>query len=145
MNCTAKQNSLGCIPAIGWAGAASASNTDGFRVSAWDVRNQKPGLLLYSLNGQAAIPVQGGTLCMNGPYRRTPGVTSGGSAQGADCTGLFSIDVNAFAHGAFGGNPSPSLTLPGSVIDCQWWGRDPGFVPPNNTTLSDALEFVVGP
>ena len=25
----------------------------------------------------------------------------------------------------------------------QWWGRDPGFTAPDNTTLSDALSYVV--
>ena len=49
--------------------------------------------------------------------------------------------MNAFAVGALGGNPSPALTVPGTVVHCQWWGRDEGA----STTLTDAVEYVIGP
>ena len=143
--CTPKVNSLGCIPSIGSTGCASASNAGPFVVAASQIRNQKVGLLLYGANGRAAVPFGGGVLCVNGPVKRSVGASSGGSPLPvSDCSGVYALDMNAFAVGALGGNPLPALTVPGTVVDSQWWGRDPGFPAPNNVTLSDALEYVVG-
>jgi hypothetical protein len=72
-------------------------------------------------------------------------MSSGGSATGDDCSGLYSIDMNAFAAGAAGGNPAPELHQPGTLVHAQWWGRDPGFAPPCNTMLSDAIQYIVEP
>jgi hypothetical protein len=131
------------LPAIGSVGQPSASAGSGFTVTGSHVRNLKSGMLLYGLNGQAAIPFQGGTLCVASPIKRTPGMSSGGSTSGDNCTGHYSIDFNAFAVGALGGNPHPALQSPGTIVDAQWWGRDPGFPAPNNTTLSDGLHFAM--
>lgn len=143
--CTAKMNSLGCTPVIGSSGTPSASSGSGFTVQASNVINNKSGLLFYGITGRAALPFQGGTLCVKAPIRRTPVVSSGGLPPPNSCTGTYFIDMNAFAHSTGTPAPSPALLVPGTIVDCQWWGRDPGFPVPNNTTLSDGLEYTVGP
>jgi plastocyanin len=144
--CTAKVNSLGCSPSISWVGQPRASQSSGFVVFGSSVRNNKPGLLFYGVNGPAGAPFQGGFLCVQPGVKRTPAVSSGGTpAPANDCSGLYSIDMNAFATGALGGNPLPALSIAGTVVNCQWWGRDPGFVAPLNTTLTDALQYSICP
>jgi len=140
--CTAKTTSIGCIPAIGSTGAASATAGSGFVVNASQMINNKSCLLFYGSTGQAAVPFQGGTLCVKTPIKRTTGTTTGGNPPPNDCSGAPSIDMNTFALTQV---PGSILVTPGTTIDCQWWGRDPGFIAPNNTQLSDALEYVVGP
>ena len=142
--CTAKLNSLGCLPAIGSSGVPSASAGSGFVLSGSNVRNQKPGLLIYTNAGPAGGPFQGGFLCLNPPIRRSIPLGSGGSALPAsDCTGVYSIDMNAFAVGALGGTPAPYLLVVGTVVDAQFWGRDPGFPAPNNSTLTGGLQYTI--
>jgi hypothetical protein len=144
--CTAKINSLGCTPSIRFSGIASASASAGFVVSGSNVRNQRNGLLFYGVNGRAASAFQGGVLCVATPIKRTLATQSGGSALPAnDCSGVYSIDMNSFAIGALGGTPLPALTIVGTVVDCQFLGRDPGFPAPNNTTLTDGLEYSICP
>jgi hypothetical protein len=144
--CTAKMNALGCVPAMGWSGGPSATLNTGFVVSGSNVRNNKNGLLFYGTTGASAIPFQGGTLCVKSPLRRTGVVHSGGNPGPAnDCSGVYMLDMNAFAHSAGPPVPLAALTVPGTKVNCQWWGRDPGFTAPNNTTLTDALEYFVGP
>jgi hypothetical protein len=144
--CTAKTTSNGCVPLVTFTGISSASATSGFAVRASQLRNQKTCLLFYGLNGAAATPFQGGTMCVQAPVVRTMLQNSGGSALPVDdCSGSVALDLNAFASGALGGTPAPQLQTVGYTIHCQFWGRDPGFAPPLNTMLSSALRYVVLP
>ena len=146
--CTAKVNSLGCTPAISGSGSPSASMTSGYTIDCAMVRNNKSGLLFYAVNGmQANVTFQCGTLCV-GPsgIKRTPAQSAGGNPPPAnDCSGLYSLDMNAFAAGMAGGNPDPALQVAGTQVNCQWWGRDQGFPAPCNTTLSDGAEYMIQP
>lgn len=141
--CTAKTTSNGCVPSIATIGVPSASPASGFFVTCSNVINQKNGLFFYSLNGRAHVPFQGGTLCVVSPVARTPLGNSGGNTGPDDCSGVFSIDMNAFAQGTLGGSPQPALSIAGTVVTGQWWGRDPATSPA--TMLSNAIEYLVGP
>ena len=144
--CTAKVNALGCLPAIAASGTSSASLGFGFVVTGSNVRNNKPGLLLYTNAGRDAAPFQGGWRCVASPIRRSVGFNSNGNPTPAnDCSGIYVLDFNAFAVGALGGTPAAYLQVPGTTIDAQFWGRDPGFPAPNNSTLTEGLEFQICP
>jgi hypothetical protein len=133
--CTAKLNSQGCMPAIGFAGAPSATAGSGFLVSTTNVLDSKSGVYFYGKNGPNNVPFQGGTLCAKAPLVRTGLQSSGGTAP---CGGTFQIDFNA--HVASGKDPA---LVAGQEVWIQTWSRDPGFTPPNNTSLSDALNFTI--
>lgn len=138
--CTAKTNSLGCAPTIGYSGTPSVAASSGFFVTCSNVRNQMSGLLFYGTQGSAAAPFQGGYMCVALPMVRTPVAASGGAAPPTnDCSGVFATDMNArAASGA-----DPALTTLGNSVRCQQWSRDPGA--PFNTSLSNALLYFVAP
>ena len=134
--CTAKTNSLGCVPAIGSNGTPSVSNFEPFLVTATNVLNNKTGYVFYGLNGAATIPFQGGTKCVAAPTRRTPNQLSGGNASGDDCSGGYSFDFNALV--ASGANPA---LIEGVDVWTQYWMRDPQSA--STTGLTDGLHFVL--
>jgi hypothetical protein len=136
--CTAQVNSLGCTPALTFAGNSSASEASGFVVSVNRVLNQKTGLMFYGTSGMANVPFHGGTLCVAGALTRSALLATGGSASPAnDCSGALALDFNALA------SSSPALSTPGTTVYAQAWSHDPGA--PSTTNLSSALHFVVLP
>jgi len=136
--CTAKPNSLGCVPAVTWSGIPSATAPDPFDVGARDVLSQQFGILFYGY-APALTPFQGGTLCVQPPITRTPVQTSGGNPPpGGDCSGEYHLDFNAWIQSGI----DPGLT-PGTTVFAQHWSRDPQAA--SGTGLSDALQFTVRP
>jgi Tol biopolymer transport system component len=139
--CTAKTNSHNCTTGIAYIGTPSASAGSGFLINAANELNNKNGLLFYSQHGAQAAPFQGGLLCVTPPLTRTSVLNSGGNPPpSVDCSGTYSRDFNVFI--ASGKDPT---LVSGVRLWCQYWSRDPGFGPPNNTNLTDALTFEIEP
>jgi hypothetical protein len=104
-------------------------------------RFQKSGLLIYTDQGPASLPFHGDTLCLALPVRRAPATLETGATPG-NCDGTFALDLNAFAAGALGGNPAAYLSVPGTQVNVQQWGRD---TVANGSYLSDGGQYSVGP
>ena len=136
--CSAKLNSIGCLPEIGSSGVPSATAIGSFDVAATLMVNNKSGLFFYGLNGQKSVPFQGGTMCVEGPRQRTPVQDSGGNSPPDDCSGSYVFDFNALVQGG----AKPGLA-PGVQVNGQYWGRDP--LSPSTTALTDAIEFTIQP
>lgn len=138
--CTPKTNSVGCQPAISWLGTPSASAGSGFFLQATSEINRVSGMLLYTTAGRASTPFGGGTLCLAQPLRRTPLLNSGGTLQGVNCSGVYSMDFAAWI--ATGADPA---LVAGATVQAQFYSRDPGFPAPNNIGLTAGLEFTLAP
>ncbi len=138
-HCTAKPNSLGCSPSISGEGFPSPTAWSGYTIRASNVRSVTNGVLQFGVGGRAAAPFAGGVLCTAGPVRRTAVQSSGGLVGASpDCSGQWEVDFNSWM--------SLNTALPAGVtMQAQWLGRDGGFAPPDNWTLSDALEFTLRP
>lgn len=135
--CTAKANSQGCAPQIGWSGSPTLSAPDDFVVRATSVVNQKPGVMLWGPS-QAAFPFQNGWLCVGPPIVRSALLSSGGNAPPDDCSGVLSLAL------------TQALMLQqgwaaGTHVFAQFWSRDPLHPDGSATSLSDALHFQVCP
>jgi hypothetical protein len=155
--CTAKSG-LACGPAgISAVGNSSASVASGFLVRALPARSCKSGILLYNTSrASVGVPFEGGTLCVSTQGIRRAGATdSMGTPGGANCDGVFQIDMNAFAGGAWvvpdcvGGpsglasnNAAAFLSVPGQSVYTQFWGRDALVT---GSYVSDGLAYVVAP
>ena len=135
--CTAKTNSLGCVPQIGFTGIPSVSTPAPFVVRATNELNQRTGLLFWGY-APKNIPYQGGWLCVQAPTRRSPLLDSGGPTSGNTCTGTLQLDFNVLLRS--GADP---LATVGTELFTQFWSRDPDSS--FSTNRSDALRFTVQP
>jgi hypothetical protein len=133
--CTAKLNSQGCLPHIGFSGSPSASSSSPFDVSCTDVLNNKFGIFFYGF-GSNQVAFQGGYLCVTPPIRRTALQNSLGNPAPDDCSGVLHYDFNArIQSGA-----DPAL-VPCKTVYCQYWYRD--SADPQTIGLSDGLSFEI--
>lgn len=136
--CTAKLASAGCMPTIASSGICSATSPSPFDLSASDVLSEQFGLLFYGL-GRNEIPFFGGTLCVKGPLYRTQVQISGGTGP-ANCTGTYSLDMNALIQS--GVNP---VLVPGVSVYAQYWFRDPPLGGSHPVGVSNAITFTIAP
>ncbi|MBM3989828.1 MAG: hypothetical protein FJ298_02355 [Planctomycetes bacterium] len=131
--CTAKTNSLGCVPAIGTNAAQPSRSAGTFTVTCTNVLNQKSGLLFWGAT-LSTTPFQGGFKCVGNPTVRTVAVNSGGNALGNSCTGSYSFGFTTAYMNSVG-------LSPGDTVYAQWWMRDPASA--STTGLSNAVTFTV--
>ena len=136
--CSAKTNSLGCVPQISFSGSPSASSASPFAITASNVISNSPGLLIYGYASNF-VPFQGGTLCVAGPHR-LPVQMSGGGAGGPTCSGSLSYDFNALVSG--GADP---LLVPGTTVSAQYYYRDASDPAGFGSGLTNAIRFTICP
>jgi len=136
--CVAKQNALGCLPEINYAGSTSQTGPDDFYVLADNIVSFQNGMMIWGV-APNSLPFEGGTLCVLPPIIRTPIQNSGGATPGqTDCSGRFRFHFShAYAQSFFLG--------PGSTVYAQYWYRDPGHPDGTGTGLSDGLAFMLCP
>ncbi len=132
--CTAKINSQGCPPSMGWSGAPSATAGSGFVITCSQAIPDRSGMLFYGYAASFA-PFQGGFLCVRPPFRRTGVQLSTGAGV---CGGAYSFDFNVWIAGG-----SDLLLVPGTNVFARWWMRDPQAQ--FTTGFSDSLTFTVCP
>jgi len=146
--CTPKPGLACGTPGIQFSGVPSATATNGFKIGAGPARSNRLGVLLYTNAGPDNLPFPSGghILCIATPVRRGGPADSGGTA-GPSCDGFFGFDFNEFTSGNYNPgfpthSPAAFLKTPGTLINCQWWGRD---TMATGSFMSDGLQFFQGP
>ncbi len=142
VHCTSSTTSNGCTPTIVGSGSPSASASSGYTLCVSSLESQRQGLMFYGVSGAQAAPWAPGSssfLCVKSPTQRMALQTSAG--VGGACDGVFFEDFNAYQAANPGALGQPFAS--GQRIDCQAWFRDPAA--PKTTSLSNALEFTLGP
>jgi hypothetical protein len=138
--CTAGTSAAGCRATLCASGTPSASAPSGFLLAANDSEGGRSGLFFFAPNGRQGRPWGNGSSfqCVVPPVKRGPLLPKAGT-PGA-CDGTFTQDLNARWTAKPGQNPGA-----GALVQAQWLYRDPLSTSNRSTTLSDAIEFPVGP
>ena len=131
--CTAKASFIGCSAGISTSSpnARPVSGAGDVSVTANFVESNENGLLFASTGGPAALPFQGGILCVQPPLKRGPLQAGGG--QGPTCQGVLSTVVNDGVAFPAGFDPGP-----GSSAWYQYWFTFRGGM---NVGLSNAVQL----
>lgn len=132
--CTPKLNSLTCEPRIEFTGSASLAAND-LQITCIKAINNKTGILFWG-NARAAIPFQGGFLCVQPPTSRTAPQPSKGNPPPNDCSGTYGFHWSQAYSASVG-------VAAGDTINAQYWMRDPAS--PSTTGLSDGIEVTFCP
>ncbi len=133
--CTALPHSGGCAGTLSASGTPSATSAAPFWITADQLVPGQFGLLFYGYAPAATPFVAGGKLCVGAPLVRLPALPTGGSGA---CGGSFAVDFNQrIQSGADAG------LVPGAVVYCQGWYRDP--MGGSGSVLTDARQFTIRP
>jgi hypothetical protein len=141
--CTAGVSANGCASTLSAVGLASASASSGFTVTANALEGARSGTFFMSSNGRQANPWGNGTSfqCVVPPVHRA-GVQLASGTPG-QCDGAIARDLNALWCASC---PKPAKNPgAGALVQIQLWYRDPQNTSNQTTSMSDALEFTVGP
>ncbi len=141
--CMSGTSASGCQTLVHACGQASASASSGFVLEGRQASGVRTGLFFFGTNGRQANPWGSGTSfqCVAPPVQRAGILTSSGTP--GLCDGLFTQDLNALW--------CPTCSKPlknpgaGAVVQAQLWYRDPLNTSNQTTSLSNAIEFLVGP
>lgn len=125
--CTGKVNSLGCTPRIG-SDSGCSSPLGNWSIQVDNFLNNRPGVIFFG-TGPAALPFQGGTLCVRPPIQRSAVFSTAGSPPPDDCSGTLRVPFS-FAHGS-------------GPWYFQAWSRDGKA--PGGSSLSNGLMIPVIP
>jgi hypothetical protein len=138
--CTAGTSSSGCLALLSAVGTASATAASGFDLTASGVEGAKGGLFFFGTNGRQLTTWGNGTShqCVVPPVKRTGQLIATGTS--GLCDGSYSQDLNTLWTASPAKNPGV-----GALVQAQLWYRDPFNTSNQTTSLSDAIEFQVGP
>ena len=140
--CTPGTSASGCAVTLHACGTPSASAGSGFAVRAVEVECCTSGLFFVGTSGSQAVRWGNGTSiqCVVPPLMRGPVLKS--SPGSKPCDAGYAEDLNA--------RWCPTCPLssqnppPGTTMQVQFWYRDPQSTSNQTTSLSNALQFVVG-
>jgi hypothetical protein len=119
---TGKVSSLGTTPELGWGSFASASRGE-FELRVSDALPGNVGLVFWG-QGQASLPLLGGTLLVQPPLIRLPAVV-------LDGTGAVTIPLDL------------EPDAPGQTRNYQFWFRDPTHPDGTGSGLTNAIQVPI--